>query len=88
MGGGELLEDLGGFVEAIHVLDYLDMRVAEGALLSALKCFKASLAFFEQVTGVEEKDKVSIKPLVVNSYKEVLLRASQGSQSERHHAPS
>ena len=74
--------------EAIHVLDYLDMRVAEGALRSALKCFKASLAFFEQVTGVEEKDKVSIKPLVVNSYKEVLLRASQGRPSERHHAPS
>ena len=64
--------------EAIHVLGYLDMRVDEGPPRSALKCFKASLVFFEQVTGVEEKDKVSIKPLVVNGYKEVLLRAAQG----------
>ena len=56
---------------------YLDTRLAEGAPRSALKCFKVSLAFFEQATGVEEKDKLSTKPLVVNGYKEVLLRAAQ-----------
>ena len=50
--------------------------VAEGAPRSELKCFKASLAFFR--AGNEEKDKVSIKQLVVNSFEEVLLRASQG----------
>ena len=75
--------------EAIHVLGYLDMRVAEGAPRSALKCFKAWLAFCEQATGVEEKDKVSIKPWVVNRFQEVLLRASQGRPfPDRHHGPS
>ena len=55
--------------EAFHVLDYLDMRVAEGA------------------PRVEEKDKVSIKPLVVNSCKEVLLRASQGRRNRQAPRP-
>ena len=64
--------------EAFHVLDYLDMRVAEGAPRSTLSCSKASFAFFEHLTGVEDKDKVSVKSLVVNGHKEVLLRAAQG----------
>ena len=69
--------------EAIRVLDYLDMRVAGGAPRSALKCFKASLAFFEQITGVEVKDKESIKPLVVNGCREVLLRGHLHQKTPR-----